>query len=283
MAYGALKYLSSENLLRSLRLVKKGKVYQLGRVLDMNSPAHPFHGPFFYTTFRRVKDSRKIWKGNFGAMNVRIEFTDHAGTHIDALNHVTIDDLFYEGKRVDEIESERGTTELGSENFRPIVTRGVLLDVAEYMGLEMLSDDHAISVKDITDTIKTAGIGEPGVGDAVLVRTGWGRLWAVDNRRYLGPPMPGISLEVAKWLAERGVIVVGSDTASVERIKVEKPDEPHIEPVHQYLLVEKGIFILENLELESIAADKAYEFLFVCNPVRIRGATAGIVNPIAIS
>jgi hypothetical protein len=59
-----------EKVVRATSLVKSGRVYQLGRILDLNSPAHPFHGPLFYSSFRRFRDSLRVWRGDFGAMNV---------------------------------------------------------------------------------------------------------------------------------------------------------------------------------------------------------------------
>lgn len=281
--YGSLRFLSESKVLSAARLVRNGRVYQLGRILDMGSPVHPFHGPFFYSTFRRVKDSLRTWRGSFGAMNLRLEMSDHTGTHIDALNHVSIGEMLFGGRTVSDVESEMGTRDLGAENFRPIVTRGVLIDVAAAHGKKLLPDDYLITVQDVLNVLEVENVAEPGEGDAVLFRTGWGALWSLDQRRYIGPPMPGISLEVARWLSARNVVLVGGDTASVERISVEPPSEPHVEPVHQHLIVEKGIFILENLDLEELSRAKAYEFLFICNPTRIKGATAGQVNPVAIT
>lgn len=282
MVYGALEYLSESKVARSVSLVKKGRVYQLGWVIDESTPTHPFHGPLFYSTFRRVRDSLRMWRGSFGAMNIRMEMSDHTGTHLDALNHVSIGNRLYGGVLVDEVESERGTMKLGAENFQPIVARGILVDVAASQGREILPDDYLIEVGDVLQALRFEGIGEPSEGDAVLFRTGWGRLWGRDNRRYIGPPMPGISLEVAKWLSSRRVTLVGGDTPSVERIQAEPPDMPHEEPVHQHLIVESGVFMLENLNLEELSRDRVYQFLFICCPLRVRGATASPVNPVAI-
>ncbi|MEM0482993.1 MAG: cyclase family protein [Nitrososphaerota archaeon] len=282
MVYGAVEYLSESKVAQSFSLVKSGRIYQLGWILDESAPTHPFHGPLFYSTFRRVKDSLRIWRGSFGAMNIRLEMSDHTGTHVDALNHVSTGNRLYGGVVVDEVESERGTMKLGAENFQPIVARGILLDVAASKGRNILPDDYSITVDDVLQALTFEGLREPSEGDAVLFRTGWGGLWGRDNRRYIGPPMPGISLEVAKWLSERRVVLVGGDTPSVERIQAEPPDTPHEEPVHQHLIVEKGVFILENLNLEELSRDRVYQFLFICCPIRVRGATASPVNPVAI-
>jgi len=281
--YGALDTLTGEKVVEAVKLVKSGRVYQLGRVLETRSPAHPFHGPLFYLTFRRVHDSLRMWRGDFGAMNVRIEMSDHSGTHIDALNHVSIGERLYGGAKISDVESEHGTRELGAENFHPIVTRGVLVDVAGAKGVEALEAGYPVGLEDVRLTLRWEGVSEPGEGDAVLFRTGWGKLWGLDNSKYLGPPLPGITVEVARWLSSRRVVLVGGDTPSVERIEMERQGAPHIEPVHQHLIVESGIFMLENLDLEEVSRDRVYEFLFVCSPIRIRGATGGSVNPVAIA
>jgi kynurenine formamidase len=282
MTYGSFK-LIPEKVVKAISLVRSGRVYQLGRILDLDSPSHPFHGPLFYSSFRRVRDSLRMWRGSYGAMNVRIEITDHTGTHVDALNHVTLGEELYGGIRIGDIETERGTSKLGAENFTPIITRGILLDIPGIKGVEILPDDYEITLSDVESALRLEGLTEPTEGDAVLFRTGWGTLWGKDNQRYMGPPMPGISLEVARWLSGRGVVLVGGDTPSVERIVKEPPNTPHIEPVHQHLIVERGIFILENLDLETLSRDRVYDFLFISSPVRIRGATAGFVNPVAVT
>ncbi|MEM4239264.1 MAG: cyclase family protein, partial [Nitrososphaerota archaeon] len=242
MFYGAAAFLSESKTVEALKLVKLGRVYQLGRVLTLDSPVHPFHGPLFYNTYRRVRDALRMWRGNYGAMNIRIELSDHTGTHIDALNHVSIGERLYGDKQVLEVEYEHGTKELGAENLPPIVTRGILVDVAAAKGVPILEDDYLITLEDVRRALEGGSVKEPSTGDAVIFRTGWGSLWESDKKRYTGPPMPGISIEVAKWLSQKRVSLVGGDTPSVERIIPEPPGTPHVEPVHQHLIVESGIF-----------------------------------------
>jgi kynurenine formamidase len=114
----------------------------------------------------------------------------------------------------------------------------------------------------------------------VLVRTGWMRYWD-DNDRYLGlqTGLPGMKREGAEWLSARGIIATGSDTVNYEH----KPDIAKAAlSVHEHNLVEKGIYILECLNLETLAAHRAYDFTFIALPLRIRGGTGSPLRPVAI-
>ena len=116
-------------------------------------------------------------------------------------------------------------------------------------------------------------------GDAVLIHTGHGGLWMIDNDEY-SRGAPGIGMEAARWLAARKVVMTGADTSTVEVIPSEDPNAAF--PVHQELLVRHGIYNMENLDLAELARDQVYEFTFVFSPVKLKGATGSPGNPIAI-
>jgi kynurenine formamidase len=111
----------------------------------------------------------------------------------------------------------------------------------------------------------------------------WGNPPKYNNADYSHPEnkgSPGIGIPVARWLAEKKVSLVGADSCCVEVIP--NPDKSLIHPVHQELIMLHGIYMLENLDLRSLASDEVYEFLFIFNPLRLKGATGSPGRPLAI-
>lgn len=159
---------------------------------------------------------------------------------------------------------------MGSETIAPLLGRGVLLDFAAD---GVLGAEEEIGVADLERAGAGVGIQE---GDVVLLRTGWARYWGEPARYVNGGRHPGIGLAGARWLSERGIRAAGSDTVAFERVPAAGM------PVHVHFLVEKGIFILENLDLEALSRSGARAFGFVAAPLKIRGATGAPVRAIAI-
>jgi kynurenine formamidase len=179
---------------------------------------------------------------------------------------------------VDDIATRTGFTKLGIQNVGAVVTRGVLLDVAAFKGVDMLPDTYEIGVQDLQQTLAKQGLTlQP--GDAVIIHTGWGKLWERDNARY-SRGNPGVGIPAAEWLARQSPVLIGADTPPVE---VSPNPDPRLSlPVHQIMLVVHGIHTLENLKLDELAAKRAYEFAFIVQPLKIEGATGSTVAPIAI-
>ena len=158
------------------------------------------------------------------------------------------------------------------------MTRGVLIDVAALKRVEMLPDAYAITRQDLEQALQQQNVKlQP--GDAVLIHTGWGRLWGEDNSRYLKSD-PGIDIGAAEWLARQDPMLVGADNWSVE--VGPNPDKDLSLPVHQIMLVVNGIHLLENLDLSRLAAARVYEFAFIVQPLKMQGATGSTVAPMAI-
>ena len=118
-----------------------------------------------------------------------------------------------------------------------------------------------------------------GAGDVVLIHTGWGSLWMEDNERF-NASEPGIGLEAAEFLIDAEIVMVGSDTWATE--VVPNPDPSLAFPVHQLLLAKNGVYNIENLATERLAADEVYEFAFIFAPLPLRGSAGSPGNPIAI-
>jgi kynurenine formamidase len=179
---------------------------------------------------------------------------------------------------MDDVATRTGFTKLGVENVGALFTRGVLIDVAALKGVAMLPDTYEITVADLQAALKRQQLTlQP--GDAVLVHTGWGRLWGKENARYM-KANPGLGAAAAEWLAKQDPILLGADTAPIN--VTPNPDEKVSNPVHQIMLVNYGIHLLENLRLDELAAARVNEFALIVQPLKLVGASGSTVAPIAV-
>jgi kynurenine formamidase len=260
---GMLNHITDQTRAAALRLVRSGRLYDLGRVLDETVPAFP--GRYFRQTL--VSTAHHTNHGGLGANRVnwiteQVVGTQQLGTHLDALSHLQIGDRGYNGWSVSELAGTAGVKRLGSETVPQIVTRGWLVDVAP------MGPGDVIGVPDI----------DPSPGDAVLFHTGWGARWD-DAESYLaGEPGPGV--ELARWLAQRGVALTGCDTWSYGPVPAEDPDRPFEVP--QLLNARHGVFIVENLDTSELARDGVREFALILTHPKLRGATGAWSSPIAL-
>jgi kynurenine formamidase len=277
---GTLAEITPERIRNALSLVKRGLFYRLDRTLENGIPVPWPHGPFQCSLFWRAYDYEKkiAAKNRIGINNCRLDLSDHTGTHIDALNHASIGDKLYSDIELRSIVTPLGTERLGAEKLTPIVTRGVLADIAKTKKVSMLRAGQVIEPEDIEECLEQSKTYLQ-IGDALLIRTGWGKLWMKDNEKYLSS-MPGIGLRSARWLAKKRVCVIGADQSDVEVVPAENKDES--DPVHQFLITRNGIPLIENLDLEALGKKKIFQFLLVCIPLRIKGATASPIAPIAV-
>jgi kynurenine formamidase len=201
---------------------------------------------------------------------------EHSGTHIDALAHQAENLVLHGGIKADDVQTSVGFKALGIETMAPLVARGVLLDVA---GKTRLRAEHQITPKELEQAAADAKV-EIQAGDVVLVRTGFGALWA-DPDEYL--KAAGVSGAGSRWLAALKVRAVGADNMAWDVIGPKDPELGVTLPGHVLLLVRAGIPIIENLNLEELASAKVHEFAFVCLPLKMRGATGSPVRPVAIA
>jgi kynurenine formamidase len=202
----------------------------------------------------------------------------HSGTHLDGLAHIGIGDHTYNGHRYTDIVDAAGLTRLGIEHVPPVVTRGVLLDVARAAGVERLGDTEAVTPELLDAAAAAQGV-EVRAGDVLLVHTGWGALWGVDDEHYKATE-PGLGLAAARWCTDRRVAVIGADNWAVEVVPGEQPELSF--PVHQHCIAQYGVHLLENVRTEELVRDGVSEFLCAILPARLRGASASIVSPVAV-
>ncbi|HEY5299332.1 MAG TPA: cyclase family protein [Acetobacteraceae bacterium] len=281
---GAANLITAEKRLAALRSIRDGRLYDLSHETGPNAPFMvPNQTPFLLSIWASWRDSIKRRRAagarNDAGSNVeRIEMTAHVGTHIDALGHFSIGDRLYNGLSAEETVTDWGLAQLGIEQAPAMITRGLLLDVAGLDGSAHLQPGRAIAPHELARAADTAGVAvEP--GDIVLIRTGWGRYFGIDNARYLKGE-PGIDVAAARWLTERGVAAIGTDNMAIEVLP--NPDPTLSMPVHQHALAEAGVYLIENLALEALAADEAGAFCLVLLPIKLKGATGSPVRPVAL-
>ncbi len=272
---GAANHMTPQNVMRASRLIKTGEVIELGRVLESGMPLFGTRKFEIHT-----KRTGPALGDNKRRSNEELVFTEigQVGTQLDMFSHQTIGNQFYNCFDNDEIATRNGYTKIGIEKIGTLYTRGVLIDVAAYKGVERLQSGYEISVADLQGALQKQGVKlEP--GDAALIHSGYGQWWGVDNAQY-NRDTPGIGVPAAEWLAKQDVMLIGADTFAVEIVP--NPDKKLSLPVHQIALVVNGIFLLENLKLDALAAAKAYEFAFIVQPLKIKGGTGSTVAPVAI-
>ena len=200
------------------------------------------------------------------------------GSQIDGLGHMGLNHVYYNGHRAADFVAPTGLTKLSIDKLPPIVTRGVLIDMARFFGKKMLSAGTVFNRSEIVAQAETQGV-SIGKGDVVLFHTGWQTLAGQDNTRFMSG-QPGLGVEGAEYLASLGVVAVGADTWGLEVVPFE--DDSMQFPVHPILLAKNGVYILENMNVGPLASDEAWEFLFVLGQARFEGAVQGIINPVAI-
>ncbi|MER6951527.1 cyclase family protein [Nonomuraea sp. NPDC000554] len=251
-------------------------MFDLAQPMRKGMPQSPNHPPFRMVLERRHGDLVRADGGS--AANEVIVTGGHVGTHVDALAHVSHDGLLHGGQPTGPVMSHEGFSSLGIDTFEPFVGRCVLLDVAAAHGVKTLPAGYEITADDLS---RAAGEVEIRPGDAVLVGTGWSRLWA-SGEEFVGQRdgVPGPGAEAGRWLAERRPRVVGGETIAFEHIA---PGRGHATlPVHRIMLVESGINIVETMRLDELLDAGVREFLLVLNPLPIVGATGAPVRPLAI-
>lgn len=255
-------------------------VFDLGRPLFRGMPQSPNHPPYWHTHPRRHGDG--VRADGSSAANDHISLGTHVGTHIDALVHVSFQGKLFGGLDANEVQTGGRMKQLGVDTIAPIVRRGVLLDVPTALGLASCEPGYEITPADL-DKARTAADITVGPGDVALVRSGWGaRFAAPDPAEFVGHDsgVPGVGEEGARWLADFGVLAVGADTIAFECLL---PGQGHsLLPAHRLLLVERGIYIIEALDLDELATAGIAEFLFILSPLQLVGATGSPVRPLAI-
>jgi kynurenine formamidase len=270
---GMLNHIDDAKRAQAMSLVREGRMYDLGHVLDENVPVFPgrYFKQILITTAHHVNARMMVGANDVNWMTENVSGTMQLGTHLDALSHLQIGDRGYNGWTIAELAEGHGVCRLGAETIPQIVTRGWLVDVPTIRGVERLG---------VGDVITVADVGEirPSPGDAVLFHTGWSAHWNDADAYLEGEPGPGY--EVAEWLVQHGVALTGCDTWSYGPVPAENSERPFEVP--QMLNVKHGVFIVENLDTGALAADGVREFALILTHPKLRGATGAWTSPIAL-
>ncbi|MDA8268891.1 MAG: cyclase family protein [Actinomycetota bacterium] len=265
---------------RLLATVQAGvRIFDLGRPMFRGMPQSPNHPQYWHTLPRRHGDVVRADGGS--AANDLVVSGTHVGTHIDALAHVSHNGCLHGGVDAAVAGVGGGYARHGVHTIEPMVRRGVLLDVPAVLGTETCPPAYEITPADLERAATAHGVAV-GRADVVLVRSGWGRHFATGGDSYVGREtgVPGVGEAGAQWLAERQVHAAGADTIAFERLP---PQGGHaLLPAHRVLLVEHGIYIIEALDLEELAAAAVHEFTLVLVPLALTGATGSPVRPLAV-
>jgi kynurenine formamidase len=274
---GAANYMKPDLVVKAAQLVKTGKTYALGIPVSSATPAYPPRS--FKVTIVQPGQA-----GIPGLGPSKTTYNDDiiegwvgVGSQLDGLGHIGVEHVYYNGNKLLDFADPTGLKKLGVEKVPPIVARGVLLDMAAHFGTDIVKEGTAFNVKEIEEVAKKQGV-EIRQGDVVIFHTGWLSLIGKDDKRY-GAAEPGLGVEGAKYLVGKGVVAIGADTWGLEVLPFESKN---IFEVHQILLPMNGTYILENMDTAGLAADKAYEFLFVLGQPRFKGGVQSMINPIAI-
>ncbi|MEN8798630.1 MAG: cyclase family protein [Flavobacteriaceae bacterium] len=283
---GASNRITPQKIMEALTLATTGKVYELGQVYEEGMP---LYGSRSYSMILPSKgaawaDNKLVGNDEFLATQI-----GQVGTQFDGLGHIgqevemengKVEYVFYNGYTAREMDAYNGLQKLGIEHVKPIITKGILIDIAGYKNVDRLPNSYEVSLEDVLGALHRQGIPEGSIapGDALFFRYGWSSLW--DNPDDYNVNPPGIGLEVARWVAEKKASMVGSDSWCTEVIPNPVPGQAF--PVHQELMMRNGIYNLENMTFDALMEDEIDQFLFIVTTLRFKGATGSPVRPIAI-
>jgi kynurenine formamidase len=295
---GSLNAMTPATIKKAIDLIKEGKVYDLGVPYDRESFKWPGHSPGEILTFRGPEGVRrqgdfkpaadpKLNPNKIGWHSCALFINDNVATQIDSLGHITEgdDNHWYNGFKEADWGGNFGIRKCDATTIPPIITRGVLIDVAGFLKVDALPSNYKITADKLQEVLAHQKT-KLHVGDTVMIRTGTTRYWGKngsDHKKLGQHDSAGIDLGAAKWLVEQqGAILIGSDTSGLEYAPA-ADEPPSFIPVHRYLLVQQGVHIGEFHNLEELAKDGVYEFCYMCTTNKIRGTAAGFcLRPIAI-
>lgn len=285
---GRLNLMNTESRDRVLSRIDGSTVYDLSVEYFIGMPSWQAAGDPRYQIWMTHTPKGTVIDDpmDMGAeMNNRVSYTGsaismytHTGTHIDALNHFGLNGKIWNSFSAAEQLGDRGWKVAGAEKIPPIIARGVLIDVAAAKRVNMLSDGYRITRQDVINTLNEQG-NEIQKGDVVLIRTG--RMQVYENAQAYMENPPGLSMAAAKFMVEeKGAMLMGADNLSFEAFPSE--EEGDYVPLHTYLLAQQGVPILELVNLEGLSRDAVYEFVFIGGSLKLRGADAAPIRPIAM-
>lgn len=275
--FGALNYITPQKVLSATQLVQHGKTFGLAVV---NTPDFPAYGDRYFYINAENRHLGGITDLSF--FEDEVEASIGVGTHIDGLGHISINDTFYNGITLEQMNPgpKKGVKKLSNSDMPPIVTRFVLLDIATYKGVKRMESGEIIYPSDIVGAARKQGVCISS-GDVVLLYTGWLQVWLEDQdaNTFINTE-PGIGVEAAQYLADLEVVAIGADNWGIE--VVPGAADTGIFHAHQILIPKYGIYLLENLNLKPLLDAGYSEGMFTLGVPRFLGSVQTVINPIAI-
>jgi kynurenine formamidase len=283
---GTVNLIDAAAVARGVAAVRTGERFPLAIRLDAHGPqlgnvpgrTNPLH------TMVAINQTYTGDPGDACFNDDTVSLGLQAGTHWDALAHVSCDGLLYNGHPASSVTADRRASRCGIDQVRTVVSRGILLDVARAKGVDRLDHGYPITEADLEAAVEQAGV-RPEPGDVVLVRTGkMALLKARDREGYTLTPTPGLTVGTVPWMRRHDVAAVATDTFTLEVVPGEDPTV--LFPVHVLHLRDMGLLQGQNFDLEALgascAADGAYSFLLVANPEPFAGGAGAPTAPVAI-
>ena len=283
---------SPEDVVRAAALVRQGRMISMAAVRYPGMPLFPGHPPFQVLNYRTPRGhpghrgealgagqrrrARVHGRVRHGNLALRCPHR-RAGPHDGRRRHALV------RRAATPTSTSRTSARRTSTRptLPPFFTRGVLLDAAGHRGVACLPKGSPIDAAELEAISAAEGV-DVRAGDVVAIRTGYMGLWP-DAEAMAAHKTPGPDISAAHWLLERGVVATGTDTETYEVQPAPDPGPSgNPQPVHTLLLIQNGIYLMESLDLEALARERVYEFLFVALPLKIRGATGSMVDPVAI-
>ena len=274
---GAINNITKDNVLAATKLIKQGKTMRMGIETNAKTPAFPPR-TYSVTIVRPGQDyegqSLGVTKTNYH--DDILQTWVGIGTQLDGLGHIGIDNTYYNCTSGKDITGISGLKKFGIETVPAVATRAVLLDMTALMGKDIIPEGTPFNQPEIEAALKRQGNMKINKGDIVIFYTGWHKLLGVDDKRN-GAAHPGLGVQGARYLANLGVAMVGSDTWGLEVVPFE--NQGQVFHVHQILLAEFGVYILENVVAQQALKDGVYEGMITVAPHRTTGTVQAIVNP----
>lgn len=279
---GAANHVSPEQVLMAVKLVKQGQSHPLGIVVDPDMPSFPPRS-FSLQVVQPGQHNGRSLKPQFGWDLVynddMAQLWFGTGSQLDGLGHMGEAGTYYNCNEAEDFIDIVGLKKLGTHNVPPLVGRGVLLDMARYFDVPVMSAGQGIASADIRAAAKAQGV-EIRPGDVVLLHTGWTDGMLQSDPAAWAAGEPGLTNEAARYLASLQPMAVGADTWGVDAVPPVAGDKVfygHIE-----FLRNNGVYMLETMNTGRLAREGVHEFMFVLGQARIKGAVQMIINPVAL-
>jgi len=308
---GASQYITPQKRIEAAKLVKKGKMALLGmpysnhmplvpgRTFALSIPGMPTHGPLNWPDGFAMTFMDELVTAEIGQVGTQWDGFAHPMIRVTNKSGWKDGDYFYNKNRLQDVGTPRGMKKVGTEKAGGFFTRGILVDVAVLKGVERSEKGYVITLADYKAALQKQGVGDATKGDVVLFRTGWNSLWKTNHlgrpagqmvkndeqlakdKAEFGSGEPGVAPEVCEYLAAKKISMIGSDTWGLEPYDFAKGVPESFAYCHMNLVARRGISNFENLDLDDLSTEKAYEFLFAWAPLKLVGATGSPGNPVA--